>query len=148
MRHNANIPLWTAGLLAALAWPALAAGPQALEVTADDLAAAGVADVVAVEPAGDRFQPPVAYFRSSAKLADAAAKKDCADCEDLIAVFAADVAAAPAWNADGGTQYLKIGGRLQLRTYVAARKRIVTVTAPDEATLGKISAYLVAKFSK
>ena len=147
MRHNTKISLWTIGLLAAMAWPAFADGPKALEVTADDLTAAGVAGVTAVETAAERFVPPVKYFRSPEKLSDADAKKDCPDCADLIAVYAAEAPSVPGWNAEKTQQFVKIGARLQLRTYIPATKRIVTVTAVSEQTMRKISKYLVDKFS-
>lgn len=131
-----------------LAWPAFAAGPVSLDVSAADLAAAGVPDAVEVSPADGRFAPPVHYFRSGVKLSDTDAKKDCADCSDLIAVYAAEAGAAPNWAEAPQQQFLKIGGRLQLRVYIKEKKRIVTVTAPSEAAMRKISSYLVAKFSK
>ncbi|HJV32449.1 MAG TPA: hypothetical protein VJ694_00310 [Patescibacteria group bacterium] len=148
MRHNTKTHLWTIGLLASMAWPALADGPKALDVTVDDLLAAGVAGVTEVAPAGDRFAPPMRYFRSSEKLSDADARKDCADCADLIAVYAADVATVPGWTTEKIQQFQKVGSRLQLRTYIPATRRVVTVTAVSEATMRKISAQLVAKFSK
>ena len=148
MRHNVKTSLWTAGLLAAMAWPALADGPTPLDVTADDLLAAGVPGVVAVEPAADRFRAPVKYFRSPEALSEADARKDCADCDDLIAVYAAEAAAAPTWHSETRLQFLKIGGRLQLRTYIPSTKRIVTGTAASETTMRKISEHLVRKFSK
>lgn len=131
-----------------LAWPALAAGPAALDVTMGDLAAAGVPDATTVAPAPGRFAPPTRYFRSTEKLSANDARKDCADCADLIAVYAANVPVAPNWADTPQQQFLKIGGRLQLRAYIKEKKRIVTITAPNEATLRKISGYLVAKFSK
>lgn len=148
MRHNVKTSLWTAGLLAAMAWPALAAGPEALEVSAADLAAAGVPDVTEVAPSGDRFAPPMRYFRSSEALSEADAKKDCGDCGDLIAVYAVEAPSVPGWHAEKSQQFVKIGGRLQLRAYIPSAKRIVTVTAVNEQTLRKISAHLVQKFSK
>lgn len=148
MRHNTKISLWTIGVLAAMAGTAFAAGPEPLDVTADDLTAAGAVGVVEVAPAGDRFGAPVWYFRSAEKLSDADAKKDCADCADLIAVYAADVPSVPGWESEKSQQFIKVGGRLQLRTYIPSKKRIVTVTAVSEATMRKISAHLVAKFSK
>lgn len=148
MRHNTKISLWTIGLLAAMAWPAFAAGPKALDVTAADLSAAGVPDVTDVAPAGDRFAPPVKYFRSSETLDENATKKDCADCADLIAVYAAEASAVPGWNSDARQQFIKVGGRLQLRTYIPSQKRIITVTAVSEQTMRKISKHLVEKFSK
>ena len=148
MRHNMKTRLWMTAVLAALAWPAFAAGPAALEVTAADLAAAGVEGVKEVATAGDRFAPPMRYFRSPERLSDADAKKDCADCADLIAVYAAEVASVPSWDAEKIQQFQRIGGRLQLRAYIASKKRVVTVTAVNEQTLRKISRYLVDKFSR
>lgn len=140
--------LWMILVPVLLAWPALAAGPAALDVTVEDLTAAGAPGVTQAPPADGRFQPPVHYFRTTEKLSVNDARKDCADCDDLIAVYVADVPAAPAWVDTPQSQFLKIGGRLQLRSYIASKKRIVTVTATNEATLRKISKYLVAKFSK
>ncbi len=148
MRHNAKITLWTAALLALSAGAVLAAAPEPLEVTADDLVAAGVAEVVEVAPAGDRFAPPVKYFRSPERLSEADAKKDCADCADLIAVYAVESPTVPGWHSEKSQQFVKVGGRLQLRTYIPSTKRIVTVTAVSETTMRKISAHLVQKFSK
>ena len=147
MRHNVKTPLWTAAALLALAWPAFAAGPETFDVTVEDLAAAGVADAVEVETSGDRFAPPVNYFRSSETLSAGEAKKDCSDCADLIAVYAAETGGAPGWYGES-TQFIKMGGRLQVRAYIPSTKRIVTVTAVSEATARKISTHLVAKFSK
>jgi hypothetical protein len=140
--------LWMILAPALLAWPALAAGPASLDVTAADLAAAGAPDVTTVNAANGRFEGPVRYFRTSEKLSVNDARLDCADCDDLIAVYAADVPDAPKWAEDAKPPFIKIGGRLQLRTYIPSKKRIVTVTAISEATLRKISSYLVAKFSK
>lgn len=140
--------LWMVLAPLLLAGTALAAGPAALKVTADDLTKAGTPGVTTVSSAGDRFSPPVQYFRTTEKLSDADAKLDCADCSDLIAIYAADVPAVPNWANVPQQQFLKVGGRLQLRAFVASKKRVVTVTAPNEATLRKISSYLVEKFSK
>lgn len=148
MLHNTKMRLWTAGLLAVLAGAAAAAGPMPLEVTVADLTAAGVADAVEVEPAGERFGAPVRYFRSSETLPEGAAKKDCADCADLIAVYAADSPDVPGWASEPRQQFVKVGARLQLRAYIVSKKRIVTVTAVSEATMRRISEHLVAKFSK
>jgi len=148
MRHNTKISLWTVAALLALAGAASADGPKALEATLDDLVAAGVTGVTEVPSGGDRFAPPVKYFRSPEKLSEADAKKDCADCADLIAVYAAEAPSVPGWNTEKSQQFMKIGGRLQLRTYIPSQKRIVTVTAVSEQTMRKISKYLVEKFSK
>ena len=148
MRHNVKTPLWMMGLLAALAWPALADGPKALDVTAADLAAAGVSDATHIAPIGDRFAPPVAYFRSPETLSAADARKDCADCGDLIAVYVAETPVLPSWNGGVSQQFIRMGGRLQLRAYVPSTRRVVTVTAPSEQTLRKISRHLVDKFSR
>ena len=148
MRHNVKTSLWTAGLLVAMAGTALAAVPNPLDVTAEDLAAAGVEEAVAVEPGGDRFAPPVKYFRSPETLSEADAKKDCAGCADLIAVYAADVQTAPGWHTEKSQQFVKVGSRLQLRAYIPQKKRVVTVTAVREETMRKISKHLVDKFSK
>lgn len=148
MRHNVKTRLWTIALLAALAAPASAQGPAPLEATVADLAAAGVADAAPVAPAADRFGAPVRYFRSPERLSDADAKKDCADCADLIAAYAAETATVPSWHAEKSQQFVKVGGRLQLRTYLPAAKRVIIVTAVNETTLRKVSARLVAKFSE
>jgi hypothetical protein len=131
-----------------LAWPAYAAGPAALEVSVDDFTAAGVVDVTSVSPLDDRFMAPVHYFRTSEKLSQADAKDDCADCADLIAIYAAEVPAVPIWADIPQQQFLKVGGRLQLKAYIASKRRVVTVTAPSEIVVRKISQYLVGKFSK
>lgn len=148
MRHNLKIPLWTVAAIFAFAWTASAAGPKPLAVTADDLSAAGVPGVTEVAVAGDRFAPPVKYFRSPETLSENDAKKDCADCADLIAVYAAEAPSVPGWNAEKTQQFVKVGSRLQLRTYIPSTKRIVIVTAVNEQTLRKISTHLVDKFSK
>ncbi len=142
----------TAGLLLPLIFAAVAAtasaAPAVLPITIDDLAAAGVQKPVAVAPDHDRFRPPVAYFRTPEKLSTADAKLDCADCADLIAVYAAETTLVPSWVTETKMQFVKLGGRLQVRAYIAAKKRVITVTAPSEATARKISTYLVSKFSK
>lgn len=148
MRHNVKTSLWTAGILVAMAGTALAAVPNPLDVAATDLADAGVEGVVDVAPAGDRFAPPVKYFRSPETLSEADAKKDCAGCADLIAVYAAEVQAAPGWHSEKSQQFVKVGSRLQLRAYIPQKKRVVTVTAVSEETMRKISKHLVEKFSK
>jgi hypothetical protein len=43
---------------------------------------------------------------------------------------------------------MKIGARLQVRSYIASMKRVIIVTGPSEASVRKISAYLVVKFSR
>ena len=142
----------TASLLLPLIFAAVAAAtsaaPASLPITVDDLAAAGVQKAVAVPPDHDRFRPPVAYFRTPEKLSAADAKLDCTDCADLIAIYAAETSSIPSWVTETKMQFVKIGGRLQVRAYIAAKKRVITVTAPSEATARKISAYLVSKFSK
>lgn len=141
-------PLWIAVFLMAVAGAVSAAAPVALEVSADDLAAAGIQDAVTVAPDRDRFQPPVAYFRIIEKLSAAEAKKDCSDCGNLVAIYAAEAPTVPGWVAEPKLQFVKVGGRLQVRAYIASKKRIVTVTAPSEATARKISSHLVSKFSE
>jgi len=147
MHHNTKLRLWTIALLAFMAWPAFADVPEPLEVTLADLSAAGVSGATEVVPTADRFKPPVRYFRSPEKLSEADAKKDCSDCGDLIAVYAAEASSVPGWNSEKAQQFVKIGGRLQLRAYIPSTRRVVTVTAVNEQTLRKISAYLVQKFS-
>ncbi len=127
---------------------ALAASPSPLDVSASDLTAAGISGVTPVVPVTGRFAPPVRYFRSAEKLSAKDAAKDCADCADLIAVYAAETSTVPSWADTPQQQFLKLGGRLQLRTYIKPKRRVVTVTAPNEIMLRKISGYLVAKFSK
>lgn len=148
MSHNIKTSLWTLAAALIMTSAASAATPPALEIIAADLGAAGVPDVVEVPPAGDRFNLPVRYFRSSEKLSAADTKLDCKDCGDLISVYVAQVSAVPGWHYEKSRQFMKIGGRLQLRVYIPAKKRIVTVTAVNEASLRKISKYLVEKFSK
>lgn len=125
-----------------------ASGPVPLSFSADDLVAAGVPGATAVLSAADRFHLPVRYFRIEEKLSEAAAKKECADCMNLVAVYAAETPSIPSWVAEPHLQFIKVGQRLQVRAYIAAKKRVVTVTAPSEATARKISSYLVEKFSK
>lgn len=134
--------------LAAGSGLAAAAAPKPLDVTVEDLAAAGVPDSAAVADERDRFKFPVAYFRVKERLAEQEAKKDCADCVDLVAVYAAEISAVPVWASEPQAQFMKLGGRLQVRTYLPERKRIVTVTAPSEAMARSISRVLVEKFSK
>jgi hypothetical protein len=148
MSHNTKTSLWTVAMLLALAHAAWADVPAGLEVTADDLTAAGVSGVTEVAVAADRFAPPMRYFRSSERLSETDAKKDCGDCADLIAVYASEVATVPGWSSDPRQQFVRVGARLQLRSYIPAKKRVVTVTAVSEQTMRKVSAYLVAKFSK
>ncbi len=124
------------------------AATASLPVTPDDLAAAGVPNAVAVAPDHERFQPPMRYFRIGETLSPADAKLDCADCGNLVAIYAADSLAVPSWVSEPRAQFVKVGGRLQVRAYIQDKKRIVTVTAPSEATARKISAALIAKFSK
>ncbi len=134
---------------AALVCASVAAATAGFGVSQTELAAGtGLANVSAVAPDGTRFRPPVQYFRSPETISAADARRDCADCGNLIAVYIADAPAVPAWAAVLGQRSVKIGGRFQLRTYLAARKRIVIVTAPSETTVRKISAFLVGRFSK
>lgn len=148
MRHNVKTSLWAALALLLPLVPASAAAPAALEVTAADLAAAGVPGVTEVAPAPDRFAAPVRYFRSPETLGENEAKKDCIDCGSLIAVYAAEASGVPNWETEKLQQFVRVGGRLQVRAYLPAKRRIVTVTAVSESTARKISAHLVAKFSK
>ncbi len=140
--------LWIALLLSTFASAASASAPAALEISAEDLATAGIQGVVAVAPEHDRFQPPVAYFRVAEKLSAEAAKADCGGCGNLVAAYAATVSSVPSWVAESKMQFVKVGGRLQLRAYIASKKRVVIVTAPSETAVRKISAALVSKFSK
>lgn len=119
-----------------------------LDVTDADLTAAGVAGTTLVSPAPERFLAPVRYFRTTSKLSANDAKKDCADCADLLAVYAAPVSSVPNWAAEPEQQFLKIGGRLQIRVYLAATKRVIIVTGPNESDIRKVSHYLVSKFSR
>lgn len=148
MRHNGKTILWTLAILAAASWPASAAERGSFEVGAADLIAAGVADAVSVEMTADRFRPPVRYFRSSERLSEEDARKDCADCADLIAVHVASYPSAPGWVAEASQQFVRVGRRLQVRAWIPATKRVVTVTAVSEQTARKISAHLVRKFSE
>ncbi len=141
-------PLWIAAFLMIVAGTVSAAAPTLLKVSLEDLTAAGIQNATAVAPDRDRFQPPVAYFRVPEKLSAADAKLDCSDCGNLVAVYAADTLTVPSWVSETKMQFVKVGGRLQVRAYIASKKRIVTVTAPSEATARKISAYLVSKYSK
>lgn len=149
-RNSARLGLTAVVLATALfaIGGARASGLVPLDVSVDDLTAAGVSGASAVSPAVGRFTAPVHYFRTTEKLSGADAKKDCADCADLIAVYAAESPTIPGWVAESRLQFIRIGGRLQVRAYIAAKRQIVTVTAPSEATARKISAYLVEKFLK
>ncbi|WKZ29135.1 MAG: hypothetical protein QY323_00230 [Patescibacteria group bacterium] len=140
--------LWIVPLLlvAAAALGTRAADP--LEVTVEDLAAAGVAEAVAVPTEANRYLPPVRYFRTKEKLSASDAKKDCSDCADLVAVHVADVAAVPSWVATPQLQFMRFGARLQLRSYIPETKRVVIVTGPNEAMIRKISNHLLSKFSR
>ena len=110
---------------------ALAAAPQP---TVDDLKAAGYADASAVAEATDgRFGAPVRYFRSSERLSAADAKKDCADCADLISVYSAELPSPPDWAANQNFKPTRqIAGRWQTRGWLAAAKRILIVTGPNQ----------------
>lgn len=148
MSHNIKTGLWTIAAVFVLAGSASAASPSRLDVSSVDLIAAGVSGVTEAIQSGDRFNLPVKYFRSLEKLSEADTKKDCKDCSDLISVYAAETSTVPIWSSEKSQQFMKIGGRLQLRVYIPSKKRIVTVTAVNEASLRKISKYLTDKFSK
>ncbi|MFA5853635.1 MAG: hypothetical protein WC866_00975 [Patescibacteria group bacterium] len=139
---------WIAIILLFAASAASAALPAPLEVTEDDLTSAGISNVTSVVPTPDRFLAPVRYFRTADTLSAKDAKKDCADCADLVAVYVADVSAVPKWVVEPQQQFMKIGARLQLRAYIASTKRVVIVTGPSEASVRKISKALVTKFSR
>lgn len=145
--HNMKKRLWIVpALFFAAALASRAAAP--LEVTAQDLSSAGIAEAVPVEAEASRFQPPVKYFRTKEKLSLGEAKKDCADCADLVAIHVADVSTVPSWVATPQLQFMRFGARLQLRAYIAKTKRVVIVTGPNEAMVRKISSTLVTKFSE
>lgn len=146
--HNMKKTPYLAIALFLAAGAASAARPAPLEVTEADLEASGVPGATQVSPVSERFLAPVHYFRTTAKLSASDAKKDCSDCADLLAVYTAPVSGVPNWVTEPEQQFLKIGGRLQLRAYLAATKRVVIVTGPNEADLRKVSSYLVSKFSR
>jgi hypothetical protein len=148
MRYNTKISLWTAAGLLILAGAVSADGPDELDVGIVDLTEAGVPGASEVQPSDDRFLPPVEYFRSDERLSDADAKKDCADCADLIAIYVADAPTPPGWHSEKSQQFVRVGARLQLRAYIPEKRRIVTVTAVSESTVRKLSKHLVDKFSK
>ncbi len=146
--HNMKKLPWIA---AAMFFATVALGARAAEpfkITVDDVAAAGVAGAILVTPETSRFRPPVTYFRTEEKLSAANAKKDCADCADLVAIHVAEVSNTPSWVATPQLQFMRFGTRLQLRAYIAETKRVVIVTGPSEAMVRKISQSLVAKFSR
>ena len=125
-----------------------AAAPSVFAVSTEDLETAGIRDAFQIPPTSDRFLPPVSYFRAKDRLSAKDAKKDCADCDDLVAVYVADVSTVPNWVIESQLQFVKMGGRLQLRTYIASVKRIVIVTGPSESAIRNISKQLVSKFSR
>ena len=134
--------------LAGAAMTALAAEPApALTVTAQDLLDAGYASAKELKPAGDRFQPPVHYFRVSPALSALDAKKDCKDCGDLAAVYAAVTTSAPAWI-DRTDLVYSAGGRVQIRRWLAARKIAVIVSAPDRTLAIKLANDLVKRYAQ
>ncbi len=146
--HNMEKMLWISFVFFFSALAVSAATPGTFEITEADLAAAGVPGAAAVAPTKERFLAPVKYFRTKEKLSESDAKKDCSDCGNLVAVYAAPVPTAPNWTSEPQQRFLKIGGRLQLRAYLPATKRIVIVTGPNEGDIRKISSYLSAKFSQ
>lgn len=133
-----------AALLLALS-PVSASAP--LDVSVNDVAAAGYAGAQAVEPVEDRFQPPVRYFRVDQTLSAADAKRDCPDCRNLVAIFVGPAGAAPDWSNPNINPVRRVGGRTQVRKYLAASKTVIIVTAPDREKAIVLSNALVKKFS-
>ena len=134
--------------LAFAAFPVLAAdAPSGLTVSAQDLLDAGYTSAKEVKPNGDRFQPPVRYFRVNPVLSTIDAKKDCKDCGDLAAVYAAEAKSVPAW-ADRTDLVYNAGGRVQIRRWVAAKKIAVIVSAPDRTLAIKLANDLAKRFAQ
>lgn len=117
------------------------------EASVADLEAAGFAEVKAVEPAPDgRYAAPVRYFRSSTRIAVIDAKRDCPDCGDLIAVYAARSLAPPDWSLNPRFVPARIvAGRWQIRGYLKEAQTILIVTGPDRAKTEKLFAALSEK---
>ena len=141
----------TAAIIATLALLILSpvsSRSESMDASADDLAAAGFTGANAVEPSKDRFLPPVRYFRVDQALSAADAKRDCPDCQNLVAVFIGATTAAPDWSNPNINPVRRVGGRTQVRKYLATSKTAIIVTAPDREKAIALAALLVKKFSQ
>lgn len=102
----------------------------ATSATVEDLEAAGYTDVIALGPDGSRFASDVDYFRVAETLSDADARKDCADCANLVAAYVAKTDSVPDWHATNEDPLRLVGGRVQARRYHPPTKTVIIVTGP------------------
>ncbi len=123
-------------------------GPHPLDVTVGDVTAAGYSGVKVVDPLPNRFLPPVHYFRVTESLNDVQAKKDCADCRNLLAVYAAVSQSVPGWSINQRVFIRPMGGRTQVRYYLPDKKIIIIATGPDPKLTVQLADFLKAKLSK
>lgn len=106
-----------------------------------------------IKSVGGRFEQPVWYFRVGEHLTREEVPRDCADCDNLVAIFVSSVmpTSTPAWVATANPEIRRAGGRLHMRWFAA--NRLISVTAPgtvetvtalgswlrERAILGKIN---------
>ena len=119
--------------------------PSRTSVIEEDLEAAGYTDVVALEADGSRFASNVAYFRVAETLSDADARKDCADCANLVATHVAKTDSVPDWHAADEDPLRLVGGRVQARRYHAPTKTVIIVTGPDLEKVAALSDRLLIR---
>ena len=150
MKKPFTLYLAAFGLAAAAALAAAlpsGAAPTALPVTVADLTAAGYTGVTAVAPTATRFRAPVWYFRVNESLSQSDAKKDCADCNNLVAVYAAVSESVPGWALNQKDVYRIMGARTQGRIYIRNTKTIVIVTGPAPKLVQALLESLQKKFT-
>src|SRR6266850_2651209 len=109
------ILLTTLGILAAAAAIAAdATAPKPLEVTAADIQQAGYTHVQSIAPAADgRWKGPAHYFTTDAYIPREDQKRDCADCQNVVAAYAAISPTIPGWSLNQHIIVRKIAGRWQ-----------------------------------
>lgn len=122
--------------------------PKPLEVTAADIAQAGYSNVQPVAPAGDRWNGPTEYFTSNAYIPQGDVKKDCADCQKVVAAYAAVTDKVPGWSLNQHVFVRKIAGRFQGRAFLPDKKTVIVVTGPNEALITKLLDVLKTKFAQ
>ncbi len=100
---------------------------------------AGFTNVVAVEPSGSRFLPPVKYFRVQETLPEAKAE-EWGDAANLVAVLAIPTPYRDSSIHKGNVQIIDLDARTQVR--VSTEGHYIVVTGPDMNKVGELARML------
>ena len=137
----------TSTLLLASFFVVLAGSNDLPKPTPDDLLAAGYTVVKIIETDGDRYSGPVKYFRVAEKPQKIDPKKDCADCNDLVAVYIGKTNTIPAWVINQSDPIRIIGNRFQTRIYSPNKKTVIAVTGPIRERVIKLTQIYIEKLN-